>query len=336
MTKKTSKIDRSAVFQAILGDLEEQPEAPSQSEDLQQPKVTEQFVATEARFQEVPIERIVFNPQQPRSHFSQDSLTDLANSIKEHGVLEPILLRPVGNELEVIAGERRTRAAKLAGLVSIPGQILDVNDVEAFELSIIENLQREDLNPVEETDGIVRLIASLLNVTSDTAITLLQEAYNRARGRKTSLASEDQLAIITEIFERIGRFSVTSFVSNRIPILSFPEEVKDAVRSGQLEFTKAQVLARIDDPSTQSALLEATIRERLSLSQLRRRIAEIRDSDQIEFGAKQGIFSDSKEANQLLREVRGHLNVRTITRLDGRVQAEIARLLSQLNKYFED
>ena len=333
MTKKTSKIDRSAVFQAILSDLDDGPAAPKVHFE---PVAESPSKASANRLQEVPLASIVFNPNQPRSHFSAESLEDLARSIEKHGVLEPILLRPLGGEFEVIAGERRTRAARLAGHEVIPAQILDVSDTEAFELSIIENLQREDLNPVEETDGIVRLLASLLDVSNDTAISLLQDAYNRSRGRRTSFASEDQLSVITEVFERIGRFSVTSFVSNRVPILSFPEGVKNAVRSGEIEFTKAQVLARIADPETRKALLDAAIRENLSLSQLRRRISEVQANDRGGQLTQDGIFTASKEAGALLRQVKGRLQMRTIMQMDGRKQAEIARLLSQLNQFLLD
>lgn len=334
MSNKTSKIDRSAVFQAILGDLDDAPQVP---ENIAQSESTSTSPeGAHQRFEDVLLDLIDFDPDQPRSHFSEHSLTELARSIQQHGVLEPILIRARGDRFTVIAGERRTRAAKIAGFERIPAQILDVTDTEAFELSIIENLQREDLNPVEETDGIVRLLASLLDVTTEHAITLLQDAYNRARGRKAAVASPDQLAIITEVFDRIGRFSITSFVSNRVPILSFPTAVKNAVRSGDIEFTKAQLLARINDLHIRDALLEATIRENLSLSQLRRRIAEAQ-SDQQNIGLKQdGIFSSSKEAGALLRQVRSQLSMRAVVKMSGQKQAELARLLSQLNHFLQE
>src|SRR5690625_2366056 len=151
MSNKTSKIDRSAVFQAILGDLDDAPQVP---ENIAQSESTSTSPeGAHQRFEDVLLDLIDFDPDQPRSHFSEHSLTELARSIQQHGVLEPILIRARGDRFTVIAGERRTRAAKIAGFERIPAQILDVTDTEAFELSIIENLQREDLNPVEETDG---------------------------------------------------------------------------------------------------------------------------------------------------------------------------------------
>ena len=101
------------------------------------------------------------NPNQPRRSFPEDALADLAKSIKEKGILQPILVRRVGKSYEIVAGERRFRAAKLAGLDEIPVIIQSFNDIEVAELALIENLQREDLNPYEETQALLTLINSL-------------------------------------------------------------------------------------------------------------------------------------------------------------------------------
>src|SRR6188508_668179 len=99
----------------------------------------------------VPIDRIEPNPQQPRVVFEEDALAELAASIREHGVLQPILVRPIApNQYQIVAGERRWRASRLAGLASIPALIEEIDDDTALEISIIENLQREDLSPLDE------------------------------------------------------------------------------------------------------------------------------------------------------------------------------------------
>ena len=106
--------------------------------------------ATQAQIREVPISRILPNPAQPRLSYEEDSLTELADSIREHGVLQPILVRPVGGQYELIAGERRWRASRMAQRDSIPAIVVDFDDETALEVSIIENLQREDVSPLEE------------------------------------------------------------------------------------------------------------------------------------------------------------------------------------------
>ena len=106
--------------------------------------------ATHAQIREVPVAKILPNPAQPRLSYEEDSLTELADSIREHGVLQPILVRPVGSQYELIAGERRWRASRMAQRESIPAIVVEFDDETALEVSIIENLQREDVSPLEE------------------------------------------------------------------------------------------------------------------------------------------------------------------------------------------
>ena len=106
--------------------------------------------ATQAQIREIPVSKILPNPAQPRLSYDEDSLTELADSIREHGVLQPILVRPVGSKYELIAGERRWRASGMAERESIPAIVVEFDDQTALEVSIIENLQREDVSPLEE------------------------------------------------------------------------------------------------------------------------------------------------------------------------------------------
>lgn len=333
MSKKKTRIDRSAVFQAILGDLNDSSAEPfeASSESVEDARQAVENLPTHSTG-EINLDLIDFNLNQPRKNFAEQGLEELAASIKEHGILEPILVRPLGDRYEVIAGERRSRAARIAGLNTIPTRVLNVTEQQAFEISIVENLQRQDLNPVEETEAVLHLTASILNVDPPLAITLLQEVYNRERGRRYSLVSEVQYETIQDIFKRLGRFTVSSFVANRIPILSFPEELKDAVRNGHLEFTKAQLLARIEDAASRHALTALAIREGLSISQIRRRIAESNKSDSGQTSPQSGIFTTSEQAPQLLKHVKKHLTIQTVSQMDGQRQAEVARILAQLNE----
>lgn len=258
MSKKRSDIDRAAVFEAILGDLGPNEEAPGPSAS-------------------VPLRAIRFNKRQPRKHVGEERLAELAASIKEKGVLEPVIVRRAGGGFEVVAGERRTRAAALAGLDEIPAIIVDIDDREALEIAIIENLQREDLNAVEETEAVLGLLEMSLDLDRAGVTALLQALYNEERGRGASRpVTERQRGQVQGQFRRLGRFTISSFVSNRLPILEFPESLLEAVRSGQLAFTKAQAIARVEDPDARERLLTIAVAEKLSLSQIRRRITDLR------------------------------------------------------------
>lgn len=187
--------------------------------------------------QEVPIELIRANAQNPRRHFNDAELADLSNSIKEHGVVQPILVRPIKNEdlggarYEIIAGERRWRASQRAGLHAIPVVIRDVNDRHALELAIIENVQRADLNSIEEAMGYQQLINDY--------------DYSQAElGKVLSLSR--------------------SHVANTLRLLKLPEEVMVLVAEGKLSAGHARTLV---NATGATYLAEKIIREGLSVRQ---------------------------------------------------------------------
>lgn len=297
------KLDRDALFKSILGDLGEDTAGSESSA--------------------ISISRIRFNRDQPRRHFADDSLRELAESISSRGVLEPVLVRRKGDGFELIAGERRTRAAIQVGLESIPAIVLDVDDNEALEISIMENLQREDLNAVEETEAVLRLLELHFGFGRDAVIRLLQEIYNeeRGRGRGEEFAAE-QKEELRSVLSRLGRFTPSSFYVNRVPILDFPEELLLAVRSGELEFTKAQAIARVKDAQKRKELLEDAIRDGLTLSQIRAR-------------ARAGVESDRDDGTEL-QAVRKLLTKRRLARLSSRQRSRLDRLLEELRDLLSD
>jgi ParB family transcriptional regulator, chromosome partitioning protein len=221
----------------------------------------------------VAIELITLPESQPRRFFDPDKLAQLAESIKEHGILEPPIVRRVGDRYQLVAGERRLRAAQLLGLSEIPIVCKELSDEQALQVSLIENLQREDLNPVEETEAILQLLAISIAGTTAEVISLLNQASN---AKKRNLALTDnvirQLETMTSVFERVGRFTPESFRTNRLPLLKLPEDVLIALRQGQLEFTKARAIARIKDDLQRQELLTATIADNLPLSAIERQI----------------------------------------------------------------
>ena len=303
--KRRGDLDREDLFRSILGDLGAEP-GPADNM--------------------IEISRIAFNEAQPRRYFSEESLADLAASIAGRGVLEPVLVRPTADGYELIAGERRTRAAVLAGLQQIPAVVLQVDDRAALEISLMENLQREDLNSVEETDAVLSLLELSLGYDRKQVVALLQEIYNEERGRTSGAAfGDERKAAAKELLAKLGRFTPSSFYVNRVPILDFPDELLEAVRGGRLEFTKAQVIARIKEPSERIRLLEETLSEGLTLSQLRARAAR----------KEQPVArTDGAEGKQLAR-TRRLLTARRLDKLAPQERARADLLLKELRELLE-
>ena len=164
----------------------------------------------------VAIDLVVRNPKNPRKHFAEEDLQDLASSIRQHGIVQPVVVRPVsGDRFEIIAGERRWRAAQLAGLNEIPVLIREVDDRTALELAIVENVQRADLNPVEEALGYEQLIA--------------EHGYTQ-----------------NDLGEIIGKSR--SHVANSLRLLKLPDLVREMITSGTLSAGHARALIPTSDP----------------------------------------------------------------------------------------
>ncbi|MDK2412919.1 ParB/RepB/Spo0J family partition protein, partial [Aphanizomenon sp. 202] len=167
----------------------------------------------------ISIESIKLPNSQPRRYFDPEKLEQLVISVKEHGILEPLLVRPLeAGQYELVAGERRYRAALKVELKEIPVVVRELNDREALQLSLVENLIREDLNPIEETEGILQLLSLRLNQDTDNVVSLLYRMQNEAKGKVTQnvLGSEDSEAI-EAVFDALGMISWESFVSSRLP-----------------------------------------------------------------------------------------------------------------------
>ena len=230
----------------------------------------------------VAIDAIKLPQQQPRRYFDPQKLQQLVQSVKEHGILEPLLVRSLSEGVyELVAGERRYRAALEVGLTSVPVVVRQLSDEEALQLALIENLHREDLNPVEETEGILQLIALKLGQPTTAVIKILHRMQNETEGKVThNVMGNAEAQVVQDIFTGLGLMTWESFVKNRLPLLNLPEEVMEALRQGQIAYTKAQVIARVKDPELRMALLEEAIQEDLSLSQIKERIkAEQKDPE---------------------------------------------------------
>ncbi len=225
----------------------------------------------------VLIKEIHLPPQQPRRYFDPDALKELINSIKEHGILQPLLVRPLSSGgYELVAGERRYRAASESELTEVPVVIRSLSNSEALSLSLVENLQREDLNPVEETEGILQLLSLHLETTQEEVISLLYRLSNESKGKVTrNVTGKETVERVEKIFDSIGRMSWSSFVRNRLPLLKLPQEIREALQSGKIAYTKASVIARVKDSKVRNSLLSETLKNNLSLSQIKERIEEL-------------------------------------------------------------
>lgn len=225
--------------------------------------------------EKISLSEITLSKQQPRRYFDAQSMQELIESVKQHGILQPLLVRPKGSKYELVAGERRYRAATAAGLEKVPVTIRELTDEEAFQFAILENLQREDLNPVEETEGILQLAASRLKKAPEDVVTLLNQAAHPERNSVDNVIHRKEWQILQEVFTSVGRFSPESFRTNRLPLLNLPEDVLDVLRQGKLEYTKARAISRVKDQAQRQALLKAAIADTLSLSQIKEKISAL-------------------------------------------------------------
>ncbi|MHB1425831.1 MAG: ParB/RepB/Spo0J family partition protein [Gemmataceae bacterium] len=181
---------------------------------------------------QVPVEVIEQNPYQPRKSFDSDELAALSASIRTHGILQPLLVRQVGERYQLVAGERRLRAARQAGLNNVPVTVVDFNDQQILEAALVENIQRADLNPIEKAQG-------------------FKDYLTRYHMTHEQLAARLGL----------GRATITNLVA----LLDLPAELQDAVRVGQLSTGHAKVLKGISDPVRQVALSKEIIARGLSV-----------------------------------------------------------------------
>ncbi len=221
----------------------------------------------------IPLDQITLPTTQPRRYFDPQAMQSLVESVKSEGILQPLLVRPVGEKYEVIAGERRYRAAIEAELTEVPVTVREMTDEQAVHYALIENLQREDLNPVEETEGLLNLLALRLACDTSEVSSKLYHLENEAKGKITrNVSGKEETETIEQVFASVGRMNWQSFVRTRLPLLKLPDDILNALRSGRIEYTKAKAIAQIKDETERKALLEDAIASSLSLSQIKERV----------------------------------------------------------------
>jgi ParB family transcriptional regulator, chromosome partitioning protein len=223
----------------------------------------------------LPLQQIKLPIQQPRRYFDPQAMQSLVQSVQQHGILEPLLVRIGCNEsYELVAGERRLRAAHAVGLVEVPVVIKELSDHEALKISILENLLREDLNPLEETEGILQLLEVNLAMSLEQVISTLYRMQNDAHRSTHNVMGQPEARLVLSVFHEVG-MSWESFVNNRLPLLKLPEDVLNALRQGQLAYTKAIAIARVKDSKQRQLLLDNAVAENLSLAAIREQISAL-------------------------------------------------------------
>ena len=233
----------------------------------------------------LPISDIAPRTNQPRRYFDPEALARLTQSIQEQGVLQPVLVRPSMNgRYELVAGERRLRAAQAAGLDMIPAVVRDMNEQEATEIALLENLQREDLNPVEETEGILDLLTLKLGSDRQTIISMLNTESRKGQSAAEEITQHPDWEILTKILSAVG-LSPQSFRVHRLPLLKMPDDILEALRQGKIQYTKTREIAKISDAKLRSQLLEQAIAEDWSLSVIREEVSKLKKQDRPGKGA---------------------------------------------------
>ena len=229
MAKKTSL---NKGLEALLGDV-----AESKNSEKPQKNVKKE---TKEKSSEILLSQIRANQYQPRTSFDQKKLEELAESIKKHGVIQPVLVRKDGKGFELVAGERRFRAAKLAKLKKIPVVVSNISDVQSLEIAILENIQREDLNPLEVAKGYQRL---------KDEFGYTQEAVAKSVGKPRSS------------------------VANSLRLLTLSPKIQDEIDKGAISEVHAKVLLSVDGVKAEQLLMRI-ISENLSVRDLEKQITE--------------------------------------------------------------
>src|SRR5437660_8252559 len=208
----------------------------------------QQPVASDA-IREIELDLIRPGSQQPRTNFDQAKLDELAQSIRSTGIIQPLLVRPKGGLFELVAGERRWRAAQLAGLARIPAIVRDIPDERLLEMALVENIQRQELNPIEEAIAYKRLIESL---------GLTQE----------------------EVAQRVGRDR--TFITNYLRILKLPNEIQTLLEQEKLTFGHARAWLGVSDPQLQRRLAQRIYKNNWSVRETESRIRSLAPRQQPE------------------------------------------------------
>lgn len=261
-------------------------------------------VHNEESVEKIAVNKIQANPFQPRKIFRDESINELAKSIQEHGIIQPIVVRKKGKKFEIVVGERRYRAAKIAGLDEIPAIVKDLSEQEMMELAILENLQREDLTPIEEAEAYKSLMDNL-SLTQD----LLAQRLGKSR----------------------------PYIANFVRLLQLPDEVRQLVNDGQLSMGQARTLLGLKNKRRIPEVAQKVIKDQLNVRQLEMLVQQLNSpvSRETLKVKKKDVFVRDTESH--LREFFGTQVQISKTKKKGKIEIEfyseddLHRILDLLN-----
>lgn len=232
----------------------------------------EESIHSDNRVEHIAVGKLIVNPFQPRKIFNEEALKELAESIKEHGIIQPIVVRKKEKKYEIIAGERRFRAAKLAGLKEVPAIVKEMTEQQMMEVAILENLQREDLTPIEEAEAYSSLIDNL-NFTQDA------------------------------LAKRLGKSR--PHIANHIRLLQLPEDVRQLMNEGVLSMGHGRALLGLKDKGRIAEVAQKVIAQSLNVRQLESLVHQVNEvvSHETKEKVKKDIFVQATESQ--LREYFG-------------------------------
>lgn len=284
--KKSSSADR------IDGNSIQTAETPQGQMSFESEQKTRENEPKEAVI-EIRLSEVEPNRQQPRQYFDDDSIDELADSISKYGVISPLLVQKKENYYEIIAGERRWRAAKKAGLKKVPVIIKNISNQEAVEISLIENIQREDLNPIEEAQAYERLVHEF--------------------GLKQD-----------EVASRVSKSR--SAVTNSMRLLKLQPEVQDMVEKGQLSEGHARTIVTIDDPELQTEVAKEIVEQQLSVRQTEMLVRELQQPNDKKKPRPKPDMRRSALFDELADNLKGKLgtkvNIKPSGKSKGRIEIE--------------
>lgn len=250
-------------------------------------KLEETAPAVSSGVNEILLTEIQVNPFQPRTHFEEEPLKELAESIKVHGIIQPLTVRRLShNQYQLISGERRFQAAKLAGLKAVPAYVRSADDQQMLEMALIENIQRENLNPIEIAVSYQRLI---------TEINLKQE----------------------ELGERVGKNRST--VTNYLRLLKLPPDIQIALRDNKISMGHARAIVSVESPDTQLYIFKKIMAEDLSVRKVEELVRQL--TSPAKSGVKdqeKTVSGPSKEIKQLQSTLSTHFGTKVNVKSDGK------------------
>ncbi|EAM53391.1 ParB/RepB/Spo0J family partition protein [Crocosphaera watsonii WH 8501] len=261
-----------------------------------------------ASYQLIPISQIVTWENQPRNYIDQQAINKLAKTIEVEGFKYPCLVRPIeDNKYQIVAGERRYLAAQLALKTEIPCLIENLNDTDALEAALKENLLREDLNPIEVLNSLLRLLSDQLQLSEDDVCKLLYEMKRRRETHQEKKKSsgeinfpnstDDRYQTVITLFESYG-YNWYSYVCSQLKLRNLPKDVYQAIATGQIEYSKGLKFKSIKDDKLRQSLLNEAIELGWSQKLISQKIKQIKESN-----ADPKVLSPSQHLSDVTRRV---------------------------------